>query len=61
MRAPEPDGYFLPFANDAGGNIFYISLLDDDYERVYLLTADTAEKIYVCGSFDEFIAALYNE
>ncbi|MBD9359193.1 SMI1/KNR4 family protein [Methylomonas sp. EbB] len=61
MQVSEPDGCFLPFANDAGGNIFYMSLLDDDYERVYLLTTDTADKIYVCGSFDEFVAALYNE
>ena len=60
MQNPISDGYFLPFANDVGGNIFYMSLLDDDYGCIYLLTADTADKIYVCGSFDEFVSGIFS-
>ena len=59
MLGPAPKGLYVPFANDSGGNIFYISLADNDYGQVYLVTAETSENIYVCSSFDEFLAGLF--
>lgn len=46
---------FIPFANDAGGNIFVINLGINDYGNIYLVAADTGEVIFVCSSFSDFL------
>lgn len=49
---------FVPFANDAGGNIFILLLSGGGYGAVHLITADTSEMIYVCKSFGDFVAGM---
>jgi hypothetical protein len=53
-----PEGNFVPFANDEAGNLFILSLNNQDYGHIYLLTAETNEIIYVCNAFETFIAGL---
>ena len=56
----------IPFANDPGGNIFFLSTSPADKNSIYILTAenDPSEEdsfLYVCESFTAFLEGLTNE
>lgn len=56
-----PPGCFFPFANDSGGNIFFMSLKDGDFGKIFLVTCDTHDIFLVQNSFSDFLRSLYFE
>ncbi|QEI06755.1 SMI1/KNR4 family protein [Pigmentiphaga aceris] len=53
-------GEFLPFAFDAGGNSFFISLRDQDAGTVYLYAPGGEDIFYISASFQEFRDQLFD-
>jgi hypothetical protein len=50
---------YVPFAYDAGSNIVFISLRDNDYGCVYIYAPDGGNIFFVASSFEEFRERLY--
>ncbi|HMI61570.1 MAG TPA: SMI1/KNR4 family protein [Puia sp.] len=56
----------IPFANDPGGNIFFLSTSPADKNSIYILPAenDPSEEgsyLFVCASFTAFLEGLTNQ
>lgn len=50
---------FIPFAYDSGGNVIFMSLMDDDFGSIYLYAQDGENIFMISPSFEIFRSKLY--
>lgn len=50
---------FIPFANDPGGNVIFVSLREIDYGSIYIYAEDGDSIAIISSSFELFRSRLY--
>lgn len=59
IKEDELEKGLFPFAADAGGNTYCISMNRDDYGVVYKFYWDGSPKLFVCNSFEDLLIGLH--
>ncbi len=50
---------YVPFAHDEGGNIIFLSLTDDSYDKIFIFSMDGSNIAELDYNFSSFIDKLY--